>query len=284
MEILIVTGMSGAGKSTVIKAMEDIGYFCADNIPPSLFLSFILLIKESDLTVDKLGIVVDCRLKKELLRMDENLKLLQINGYKYKILFVDADNEVLLRRYKETRRMHPLFNESNSLSNAIEDERKMLEGMKAQADYVVDTTNLSSMQFVKKIKDIFSQSIEDKITITSLSFGYKHGIPRDCDLVFDVRCLPNPYYIPDLKEKTGLQKEVQDYVMNNEESQELLQKITELVDFLLPLYIKENKANLVIGFGCTGGQHRSVTFAEICGNHLKQLGCKVNIDHRDVKI
>ena len=284
MEILIVTGMSGAGKSTVIKAMEDIGYFCADNIPPSLFLSFILLIKESDMNVDKLGIVVDCRLKKELLRMDENLKLLKINGYKYKILFVDADNEVLLRRYKETRRMHPLFNESNSLSNAIEDERKMLEGMKAQADYVVDTTNLSSMQFVQKIKDIFSQSIEDKITITSLSFGYKHGIPRDCDLVFDVRCLPNPYYIPDLKEKTGLQKEVQDYVMNNEESQELLKKINELVDFLLPLYIKENKANLVIGFGCTGGQHRSVTFAEIFGNHLKQLGCKVNIDHRDVKI
>lgn len=283
MDIIIVTGLSGSGKSSVIKAMEDMGFFCADNIPPSLFLSFINLIKNSPMKTEKIGIVVDGRLKTELEKIDDSLKLLRKNGFAYKILFVDADNDILLRRYKETRRLHPLAGEfNNSLKDAINAERIMLMGMKAQADYVVDTTNLSTMQLVQKIKEYFSQNVSDIITINSLSFGHKYGIPRDCDLVFDVRCLPNPYYIPNLKEKTGLDKQVRDYVMKHEESQQLLDKISDLVDFLLPLYIHENKSSLVIGFGCTGGKHRSVTFAEKCAYHLRQKGYKVNIDHRDI--
>ena len=239
MDIIIVTGMSGSGKSGVLKAMEDMGYFCADNIPPSLFLPFINLIMESDLNPEKIGIVVDGRLKSELEKIDESLLQLKENGFNYKILFVDADNEVLLRRYKETRRLHPLSSENNfSLKDAISSERILLNDMKAKADLVVDTTNLSSIQLVARIKEIFSQTIGDIISITSLSFGYKYGIPRDCDLVFDVRCLPNPYYIPDLKNKTGLDKEVRDYVMKHEESQKMLEKIADLVDFLLPLYIE----------------------------------------------
>ena len=284
MDIFIITGMSGSGKSSVIKAMEDLGYFCADNIPPSLFHSFIKLINESDLKPEKIGIVVDGRLKSELKKIDESLNVLKENGYSYKIIFVDTDNDVLLRRYKETRRLHPLSNEyNNSLKKAIAAERELLNELKANADFVFDTTNLSSIQFVQKIKDLFTSKISDIMNITSLSFGYKYGIPRDCDLVFDVRCLPNPFYIPDLKYKTGLEKEVRDYVMKNEESKEFLEKIINLVNFLLPLYIKENKSNLVIGFGCTGGKHRSVTFAEMSASYLKKKGYKVTIDHRDVK-
>lgn len=284
MDIFIITGMSGSGKSSVIKAMEDLGYFCADNIPPSLFHSFIKLINESDLKPEKIGIVVDGRLKSELKKIDESLNVLKENGYSYKIIFVDTDNDVLLRRYKETRRLHPLSNEyNNSLKKAIVAERELLNELKANADFVFDTTNLSPMQFVQKIKDLFTSKISDIMNITSLSFGYKYGIPRDCDLVFDVRCLPNPFYIPDLKHKTGLEKEVRDYVMKNEESKEFLEKIINLVNFLLPLYIKENKSNLVIGFGCTGGKHRSVTFAEMSASYLKKKGYKVTIDHRDVK-
>lgn len=284
MDIFIITGMSGSGKSSVIKAMEDLGYFCADNIPPSLFHPFIKLINESDLKPEKIGIVVDGRLKSELKKIDESLNVLKENGYSYKIIFVDTDNDVLLRRYKETRRLHPLSNEyNNSLKKAIAAERELLNELKANADFVFDTTNLSSIQFVQKIKDLFTSKISDIMNITSLSFGYKYGIPRDCDLVFDVRCLPNPFYIPDLKYKTGLEKEVRDYVMKNEESKEFLEKIINLVNFLLPLYIKENKSNLVIGFGCTGGKHRSVTFAEMSASYLKKKGYKVTIDHRDVK-
>lgn len=284
MDIIIITGMSGSGKSSVIKAMEDLGYFCADNIPPSLFFPFIKLINESALKPEKIGIVVDGRLKSELKKIDNSLEVLKENGYSYKIIFVDTDNDVLLRRYKETRRLHPLSNEyNNSLKKAISAERELLNELKAKADFVFDTTNLSSMQFVQKIKDLFTSKITDIMNITTMSFGYKYGIPRDCDLVFDVRCLPNPYYIPDLKEKTGLDKKVRDYVMKNEESKVFLDKIISLVNFLLPLYIKENKSNLVIGFGCTGGKHRSVTFAEISASYLKDKGYKVTIDHRDVK-
>ena len=283
MDIIIVTGMSGSGKSSVLKAMEDMGYFCADNIPPSLILPFIELIHNSELNPDKIGIVVDGRLKGELDKVDESLKLLKDNGNNYKILFVDAENEVLLRRYKETRRLHPFSNENNfSLKDAINTERLLLNDMKARADLVVDSTNMSSIQLISKIKELFSQTIGDIISVTSLSFGYKYGIPRDCDLVFDVRCLPNPFYIPDLKHKTGLDKQVRDYVMKHDDSRVLLEKISDLVDFLLPLYIKENKSSLVIGFGCTGGKHRSVTFAEKCGRHLQEKGYKVIFDHRDV--
>lgn len=283
MDLIIITGMSGSGKTSVIKAMEDMGFFCADNIPPSLFMSFIDFIKNSDINSQKVGIVVDSRLKSEFEKIDDTISVLKENNVKFKILFVDADNDVLLRRYKETRRLHPLSSEHNfSLREAIIAERELLQNIKAQADYVIDTTNLSSIQFINRIKEIFSQNISDLMSITTLSFGYKYGIPRDCDLVFDVRCLPNPYYVPELKNLTGLDEKVRDYVMSHDESQRLLEKISDLIDFLVPLYIKENKSNLVVGFGCTGGKHRSVTFAIKCGKHLVKKGYQVNFDHRDI--
>lgn len=281
MEITIVTGMSGSGKSSVIKALEDIGYFCADNIPPILFPQFINVFEETPNSPDKLAIVVDCRLKHAFRTLFDNLIILKNNGYSYKILFIDADDEVLLRRYKETRRLHPLSAESDySLKKAILRERELLAEAKENADIVFDTSKLSVIQFNDKIRKFFSNKVEDAINVTCVSFGYKYGIPRDCDLVFDVRCLPNPFYIPELKEKTGLDPDVREFVMQNEESITLFNKISDMIDFLLPLYNKEGKTNLIIGFGCSGGQHRSVTFAELLSKQLKDNGYNVSVDHR----
>lgn len=283
MDIIIVTGMSGSGKSSVIKTFEDLGYFCADNIPPSLFLQFFELIKHNEYEFQKVAIVVDSRLKTGFSKLIENLKTLKENGYEYKIVFVDANDEVLFRRYKESRRLHPLSAEcDHSLRKAIAMERDMLKDAKAIADIVFDTTSLSVIQFSEKLKKYFAESIEEVININIMSFGFKHSIPRDCDLVFDIRCLPNPYYIPELKDKRGTDKQVQDYVLKHEESQMLLSKLIDLIEYLIPLYIKEGKTELVIGFGCTGGNHRSVTFAEVVGAHFKELNYSVRIDHRDI--
>ena len=282
MDIIIVTGMSGSGKTNVIKALEDIGYFCADNIPPTLFLQFFNLVKNA-YHPEKIAVVIDSRLKIGIQRLPENLAILKENGYDYKILFIDADDEVLLRRYKETRRLHPLSAECNhSLTKAISTERELLTDVKARADYIFDTSNMSAMQFNEKIRKTFSDKPDGNVNISCVSFGYKHGMPRDCDLVFDVRCLPNPFYIPDLKAKTGLDKEVRDYVLMHSESMELLKKIIDMIDFSLPLYEKEGKSNLVVGFGCTGGHHRSVTFAEMLAAHLRGKGFNVEVEHKDV--
>lgn len=281
MDVLIVTGMSGAGKSNAINALEDIGYFCADNIPPSLLHAFLEEMSKSN-EADKVAIVIDMRAGlsfSNLINVLDDAK----NAYNFKTLFIDADDDVLVRRFKETRRLHPLVGKDSTLSvtDAISMERMYLQPTRNIADIVIDSTNLSVSQLRNRIKDTFLSRPENSFVMHFISFGYKHGIPRDCDFVFDVRGLVNPFYVPELREKTGLDKEVRDYVMADENSQKLKRMLEEFILFILPLSKLEGKSQIVIGFGCTGGHHRSVTFAEIFNDFMDSLGYRTTVHHRD---
>lgn len=282
MELLIVTGMSGAGKSNAVNALEDIGYFCADNIPPALLPAFLKEIKESD-EAEKVAVVIDMRAGLSFSNLITVLDKARSSNYKFKILFIDADDDVLIRRFKETRRLHPLINKDSTLSvtDAVNMERQYLQSAKNIADIVIDSTNLSVSQLRNRVKDTFVSRPEESFVLNFISFGYKHGIPRDCDFVFDLRGLVNPYYVPNLREKTGLDKEVRDFVMCDENSQKLKSMLEEFILFILPLSKLEGKSQLVIGFGCTGGHHRSVTFAEIFNNFMDSLGYRTTVHHRD---
>lgn len=283
MELIIITGMSGAGKSKVIENMEDIGYYCVDNMPTKLISKFTNLAEQSNGTINKMAIVVDARAGDMFNEFTTELDLLLENEINFKVLFLDANENTLLKRYKETRRKHPLLNDENSsLSNAIKKEKELLKKAKDRANYIIDTTYLTPSQLKEKINSIFLDNISSSILINTMSFGFKFGYPSEADLVFDVRCLPNPFYIDDLKEKTGLNKEVCDYVMQFEQAQKLFEKLVDLIDFLIPLYINEGKTQLVIAFGCTGGKHRSVTFAEYMYKHLKEKNKRVIVNHRDI--
>lgn len=282
MDVLIVTGMSGAGKSNAINALEDIGYFCADNIPPSLLISFLDEISKSN-EADKVAVVIDMRTGLSFSNLINVLEDAKNNQYNFKTLFIDADDDVLVRRYKETRRLHPLIGKDSTLSvtDAVSMERTYLQPAKDIADIVIDSTNLSVTQLRNRIKDTFLSRPENSFVMHFISFGYKHGIPRDCDFVFDVRGLVNPYYVPELKEKTGLDKEVRDYVLADENSQKLKRMLEEFILFILPLSKLEGKSQIVIGFGCTGGHHRSVTFAETFNDFVDSLGYRTTVHHRD---
>lgn len=282
MDVLIVTGMSGAGKSNAVNALEDIGYFCADNIPPNLLYSFLDEIKESN-EADKVAVVIDMRAGLSFSNLINILDKGKDTGYNFKTLFIDADDDVLVRRYKETRRLHPLVGKDSTLSvtDAVSMERMYLQPAKNIADIVIDSTSLSVSQLRNRIKDTFLSRPEDSFVINFISFGYKHGIPRDCDFVFDVRGLVNPYYVPELKEKTGLDKEVRDFVLADENSQKLKRMLEEFILFILPLSKLEGKSQIVIGFGCTGGHHRSVTFAETFNDFMDSLGYRTTVHHRD---
>lgn len=283
MEMLIITGMSGAGKSRAISTLEDIGYYCVDNMPVKLIGKFAELANQSESTISQMAIVVDARGGKMFREFGRALDELKQNRIHYKLLFLDCDNNVLLTRYKETRRKHPLLNtENTSLEQAIATERELLLEARQRADYQIDTTNLSPMQLKEKITSIFLENANGGMLISCMSFGFKHGAPREADLVFDVRCLPNPFYITELKPKTGLDFAVSDYVMSWPQSQKLYEKLEDLVDFLVPLYISEGKSQLVIAVGCTGGKHRSVTFAEKLFHHLQDSGKNVTVNHRDI--
>lgn len=283
MELVIITGMSGAGKSRVVDTMEDIGYYCVDNMPTKLISKFTQLADQPNGPISKMALVVDSRagdMFKELCSELDELEKKEIN---YKILFLDCQDTVLFRRYKETRRKHPLLNDKNpSLEYAIKEERLLLEDARKRANYIIDTTYLTTSQLKEKVNNIFLDNISSSILINTMSFGFKYGYPSEADLVFDVRCLPNPFYIPELKEKTGLNQEVSDYVMKWEQAQQLYDKLKDLIDFLIPLYINEGKTQLVIAFGCTGGKHRSVTFAEKLYSHLKKKNKRVIVNHRDI--
>ncbi len=282
MEVLIVTGMSGAGKSNAVSALEDIGYFCADNIPPNLIPLFIEEI-EKNVTSDKVAVVIDMRAGLSFSNLINVLDKSKENGHSFKILFIDADDDVLVRRFKETRRLHPLIGKDSTLSviDAVNMERMFLQPAKNIADIVIDSTNLSVNQLRNRVKDTFLSRPENSFVMHFVSFGYKHGIPRDCDFVFDVRGLVNPYYVPELRHKTGLDKEVRDYVMQDENSQKLKRILEEFILFILPLSKVEGKSQIVIGFGCTGGHHRSVTFAEIFNDFMDSLGYRTTVHHRD---
>lgn len=288
MTFLIVTGLSGSGKSSCIKVLEDIGYFCIDNMPPELIPNFAELcaqqsLGESGAKLDKVAIVTDIRGGTLFLRLSENLsKLRGIDGADVKILFLDCAKEVLMKRYSETRRKHPLDEEyKGDLSKAIDAENDLLSDIRANSDYIIDSTLLTSRELQEQVAGLFLDKPSDRMIIHCMSFGFMYGVPGEADLVFDVRCLPNPFYIPELKHLTGIDKKVRDYVMSFPQSEKLEQKLYDLVDFLVPLYVGEGKSRLVIAFGCTGGKHRSVTFAERAAEHFNVQGYRVRLNHRD---
>lgn len=281
MEFVIVTGISGSGKSCVVKALEDIGFFCIDNMPPQLIPEFADICKDKA-PIEKVAIVTDIRGGEFFLMLWDNIDKMRGLGMNVKVLFLYSDEEVVKRRYKETRRKHPLYDLANGdIDRAIAAEFEILMPIREHCDYYIDTSLMSTAKLKESVLNIFLEDVSDSMIISCVSFGFKYGVPDEADLVFDVRCLPNPFYVPELKEKTGADREVQDFVMKHETAQILNTKLCDLVDFLIPQYISEGKSQLVIAFGCTGGKHRSVTFAEKMYGHLKERGYKVRILHRD---
>ena len=284
MRLVIVTGISGAGKVTALKIFEDNGYYCVDNLPIDLIESFADILFGQTNEKNKVAIGVDIRSGKNLEKMSEVLKNMKAKEQNYEILFLDCNNNTLIKRFKETRRSHPM-GDRDSVENEINEERAKLEFLREQADYIIDTSNLLVKELRGEIEKIFVLNRDYRnLFVTIMSFGFKHGVPADCDLVFDVRFLPNPYYVPELKHKTGNQKEVQDYVLNSPVSHEFLDKFVDLIKFLIPNYIEEGKNQLVIGIGCTGGHHRSVTIANELYNQLNSSDASygIRLSHRDI--
>lgn len=282
MRFVIVTGMSGAGKSSVLKMLEDVGYFCVDNLPIQLIRKMAELTFHEAEKITKVALGVDIRSGEALEELEEVLEELKNSGFHYEILYLDAETEVLVKRFKETRRTHPLSG-AGRVDKGIEAERKKLEFLKEKADIIIDTSRLLVRELKEQIMKIYVDNEKfDNFMITVLSFGFKYGIPSDSDLVFDVRFLPNPFYVPELKHKTGNDREVRDYVMASSDSIEFLDKLEDLVTFLIPNYIKEGKNQLVISIGCTGGKHRSVTLANALTEYLKRFDYGVKVEHRDV--
>jgi UPF0042 nucleotide-binding protein len=282
MRFVIVSGMSGAGKSIALKMLEDTGYFCVDNLPLPFLQEFTRIAAEKKIDVEKVAVSVDVRSGQALSQLSEELDTLDEKQFPYEVLFLDADNLTLIKRYKETRRSHPLVKDGRVETGIIQ-ERKMIRFIKERADYIIDTTKLLTRELKIELDKIFVRNeTYSNFNITLLSFGFKYGIPSDADLVFDVRFLPNPYYLPELRPMTGNDKEIQDYVMNCEEAGEFLTKLTDMVAFLIPNYIKEGKYRLVIGVGCTGGKHRSVTIANQLYERLTELPYSLRCEHRDI--
>lgn len=283
MELLIITGMSGAGKSQAVDVFEDMGYYCVDNIPPMLIRSFLDVTSAGNGEIKKLAIVTDIRGGNMFKDISAVLDSLTESSIDYKILFLDASDDVLVRRYKEHRRPHPLIDAGfDSIADAIAAERKLLNDIRLRADFIIDTSLTSVAKFRENIKNMFIGDIKGGMRIQTMSFGFKYGAAVEADLVFDVRCLPNPFYVDELKHKTGLDKEVYNYVMSFNESCKLADKICDFLDFSTELYCKEGKSQLTIAFGCTGGKHRSVTFAELVARYLSDKGYNVSTNHRDI--
>ena len=283
MRFVIVTGMSGAGKTSVLKFLEDINFFCVDNLPPALLPKFSELCYEQEGEIERVAMGIDIRGGKLFNDLFKVLSDLQEKGYEYEILYLDASDEVLIKRYKETRRSHPL-SRNGSIQEGILKEREMLRDVKTKATYIIDTSQALTRQLKEQINGIFVENKKhENLVITIQSFGFKYGIPTDSDLVFDVRFLPNPFYIQELKELTGNDEPVSSYVMQFEESQTFLQKLVDMVEFLIPLYIKEGKNNLVISIGCTGGKHRSVTLANALYAALGQDKHTLLLQHHDIE-
>ena len=283
MDFLIVTGLSGAGKSRAVDALEDMGFYCVDNMPPQLISKVAEICLAGNSQINRIAIVTDLRGGDMFYGLFEQLDELKDKGLEYKLLFLDASNQELVRRYKETRRRHPLADlVKGGLEEAIRNERILLKPARERADYIIDTTHLSANELKQRMNNIFLDNIRNSMLVNVMSFGFKYGVPAEADLVFDVRCLPNPFYVDDLKPKTGLDEEVRNYVMDSEDSRKLLEKLKDLISFLIPLYQKEGKTQLMIGVGCTGGKHRSVTFAELLYQYLSDQNHNVRVLHRDI--
>ncbi len=284
MRFVIVTGMSGAGKSTALKMLEDMGYFCVDNLPVPLIPKLAELLTVSGSEVQKAALGVDIRSGQSFGELERMLEELDAMSMKYEILYLESSDNVLVKRYKETRRFHPLSGSSGRGDEGIKRERERLGFLKKKADYLVDTSHMLTRELRQELNKIFVENKEFKnLYITVLSFGFKYGIPSDADLVFDVRFLPNPYYVDELRPMSGNDPEVRDYVMSNEKAGEFLDKLTDLLEFLIPNYIIEGKTQLVIGIGCTGGKHRSVTLANALFARISQAeSYGIRIEHRDI--
>ncbi|MDI3519144.1 MAG: RNase adapter protein RapZ [Caldanaerobacter sp.] len=281
MRFVIITGLSGAGKTQALKAMEDMGFFCIDNFPPALIPKLADLFYQSK-NIDKVALGMDLRGGQFFEDIYSSLDFLKKNNYDYEIVFLEASDEVLIKRFKETRRRHPL-SEEGRIVDGINEERKRLSDIRKIANYIIDTSNLTSSQLKEELSNIFLKGKKFKgIIIDVMSFGYKYGIPLEADLVFDVRFLPNPFYIDELRPLTGNDEKVKEYVMKWEEAKEFLKKLGDMIKFLIPYYIREGKSQLVIAIGCTGGKHRSVAIANALYDLLKKEDYSVVVNHRDI--
>ena len=284
MEFLIVTGLSGAGKSRAVDALEDIGFYCVDNIPPKLIPTFYDLCAKAGNTFSRVAVVTDIRGGDMFSSLFETLDDLKNEDKHYRILFLDANDYVLINRFKETRRKHPLAeNNLGSLEQADKLEREILRPVREKADYIIDTSFLSPAQLKERISNLFLGDSSQALMVHCVSFGFKYGIPTEADLVFDVRCLPNPFYIEELKHLTGLDEPVYSYVMKWEQTKGVVQRLISLIDYMLPLYCDEGKSQLVIAIGCTGGKHRSVALAQLLYDHLLENGHRTSVNHRDIQ-
>lgn len=283
MRFVIVTGLSGAGKTQATRNLEDLGYFCVDNLPPTLIPKFAELCIQSDGKIEKIALVIDIRGGKFFDALFESLKYLQDNEFPYEILFLDASDEVLVKRFKETRRTHPLAQEGRVI-RGIALERQKLREVKNRADMIVDTSKMEIKDLRAKINEIYGEMEIERsgLSIAVLSFGFKYGIPVDSDLVFDVRFMPNPFYIPDLRSYSGNDKPVKNYVLEHEEATTFIEKLKDMLDYLIPHYENEGKRQLIISIGCTGGRHRSVTIANEIYDYLSAKWATVTIEHRDI--
>lgn len=280
MEFLIVTGLSGSGKSRVVDALEDIGFYCVDNMPPTLMSKFYELCFQAEL--EKIAVVTDIRGRELFARLSAELEEMRAAGKKYRLLFMDCEDQTLLNRFKETRRKHPLADKFTSIGLAITAERRMLSPIADCADYLIDTTHLTPSQLKERITQMFCGESSASMVVHILSFGFKYGASTESDLTFDVRCFPNPYYIEQLRPLTGKDKPVRDYVLGCEDVSQFLVRLYDMIDFLMPLYLKEGKSELVVAVGCTGGKHRSVTISEELAKHLTERGSRVVVTHRDI--
>ncbi len=282
MEMLIISGLSGAGKSRVAAVLEDLDFYCVDNMPAELMPRFAELCAATRGRYERVALVSDIRSRDGFGHLFTALDELGAAGFEYKILYVDATVETIVKRYKETRRRHPLDSGTGGLEDAVRREIKALEPVRRRADYVINTTGLTLGRLQRTLYRLFGSGDKQKLRVSVMSFGFKYGIPIEADLVFDVRFLPNPFYVPELTEKNGLDSEVYDYVMSSEQSREFLKKLEELVDFLLPNYEEEGKMNLTVCIGCTGGHHRSVAVTEALAQHLTSSGHETECIHRDI--
>lgn len=284
MNFLVVTGLSGAGKSMAANVLEDIGYFCIDNIPAGLLPRLVDFALQGENQLQRVAVVMDIRGLRSREAVETALQALDDKKMAYDILFLDASDAVIRRRYKETRRIHPMAQGGQlPIDEAIRREREILQPLRERAKYLIDTSQLSASQNRARICSLFLGQDQCPMSLTILSFGFKYGLPQEADIVLDVRCLPNPFYVPELKELTGLDQPVVDYVMNSPDSQGLLRRYESMLEFSLPLYVKEGKSQLVVAVGCTGGKHRSITFARKLGEFCTRLGYQPIVMHRDAR-
>ena len=283
MELIIVTGLSGAGKTRTINALEDIGYYCIDNMPPSLLAQFAELCMHATTPKPQVAVVTDVRGGELFHGFFEGLDALPLHGVSYKILFLESSDEVLIRRFRETRRKHPLLDEcEGSVAASVTRERELLKSVRARADFIIDTSQTSPAELKERIQKLFLGDAKAGLLIQCLSFGFKFGAPTEADLMFDVRCLPNPYYIDALRPMTGLDKPIRDWLAEKPQTNGFLARFFDLIDYLMPLYQSEGKSQLVIATGCTGGKHRSVYITDLLYSHLCAGGLRVSVNHRDI--